>query len=199
MAARSIFLPHRRGNQPGWCEESICKLVRLLLRHCRIPAHIHSDIGRTLVSQREVSQLPLQFLHDLPVRRHGARALRRLIRMLEVSNQVRTVRRIGHAVVGHRGAGHHGQGLGQEPVERLVVPDDLGPLHRFRIAEPGHAAGQPAEQAAVPGADAVDGQRVTGQASRIDLLAAYRVGQGRWLWRQTFRLACARSRPLASN
>lgn len=53
-----------------------------------------------------------------------------------------------------------------------VVPGDLRVLHRRRIFVPRHAAGQPAEQAAVPRTDAVVGQCVAGHAAGIDRLAA---------------------------
>src|SRR6185312_5462809 len=95
--------------------------------------------------------------------------------LLQVGDQIGPVRRIGYAGVSHRGARHHLLGILQKLVERLLVPDDLRLLHGRRIVKTRHAAGQPAEQAAMVWPDPVVCQRVARHATYIDLLAVLHI------------------------
>src|SRR5439155_4464679 len=76
------------------------------------------------------------------------------------------------------GSRHGLQRIGDEALERGVAPDDPRAPHRFRIGEPGDAAGAPAEEPAMARPGAVVFERVAGEAARVDLLAAPRIARG---------------------
>src|SRR2546427_5118407 len=104
-------------------------------------------------------------------------AILRLVGRSEKSDQVRALLRIRNSGIGHRGAGDRVRGVGEKAVERFLVPNQAGFLHRARVGEPRDAAGAPPKQAAMPRPYPVVGERVAGQAARVDLLAAQRVAR----------------------
>lgn len=105
---------------------------------------------------------------------------RATVRRLEEGNQIGAVTGLGDAGKGHADARHHDQRLAQELIERFFISHNARFLHGRGIVGAGHAAGASAEQAAMPGPDAIESQRVAGCATRIQLVAArgVRCGMG---------------------
>src|SRR3989442_13595671 len=109
---------------------------------------------------------------------HSSRsAIRRAVGCSEKGDQVRALLRILNSGIGHRGTGYRVRGIGEKAVERFLVPNKAGFLHRARVGEPRNAASAAPEQAAMPRPDPVVGERMAGQAAHIDLLAALRVAR----------------------
>src|SRR4051794_36068619 len=100
-------------------------------------------------------------------------------RLLEIGDQVGALLRILDPGIAHLCAGHRLQRILEEAVERLLVPGDAVLLHRRRVGVGRNRAGLAAEQATMARADTVVRQGVTGEAARVDLLAAPRIAIGR--------------------
>jgi hypothetical protein len=140
-----------------------------------MPQPMHRGAPHIAFGELPILRFPrLPFAARLPTQRPPRIllfALRRLVRLPEVGNQIGTFFLVRHAGVAHRRSRDGLYRVRQKEVERFFVPDNFRSFHRVGICKALHAARAATEEAAMSGAGSVVGECMAGEAARINRLA----------------------------
>src|SRR5690242_3663647 len=98
-------------------------------------------------------------------------------RLLQVCDQIGSIRRFRHAREGHAVSKQEFLGIGNKGIERIRGPDDPAAPERGRVPKSIEHSSLTIEHAVQARADALDAriERMTGNAFHIELLPAHRV------------------------
>src|SRR5688572_1616069 len=173
----------KKASEPKVSKRKICLPSSIKRRACALIWRSFLDRLRSRSSSVD-SPAPASMaraMADTPMTEAAAASLIKgplfALRVRQIGDEVGALLRIRHAGIGHGGAGHRAERIGQEALEVLLRPRQLRLLHCVGVIEPGHAARAAADQAAVARPDAVVGERMAGEAARIDRLACLRVAR----------------------